>query len=358
MEIIDKIIKEELEYRQDIQQLFEMSMMDISNFNVYEIGWGDRKRNLDLFEFLYELEYKYSMMKMQPFKGVERRRENMLVLLKARAESVIEVISKSFIEVFEDWLSKHALLSPTKWAKARVKEALEIGESTEGVFLSLVSEYSRYIYGLSRKAEKSFYEMVSNALENLNDYPAFSEYLEGTVLEGQKEWMINDLYDEGVEEFNERFGKDFETQDEAEDYISDMSLEDIDISETFFFESIEQFTSMLENFPRWKEIAIEFNANLVFPVWYGHWSGHGIEGTRENIEEVYKQLKEISSEPIEEQFVIINRATNITHQTGNMIDYYSEKYEVGADDLEELSNLDVSDWNRELHLVGVQNLEY
>lgn len=82
-------------------------------------------------------------------------------------------------------------------------------------------------------------------------------------------------------------------------------------------------------------------------------SSMGIDETRDKVERVYKQLVNIEKYPIEKQFMILNIAKNTNHQNGSMMEYYESKWEIGYDDLERLSDMDVSEWDDELREIGV-----
>ena len=78
------------------------------------IGESDFAHNLS---DLYELEYKYSMLRAKKFRGLEARKNNILDRLEKELEARINKILPILRVVFRDWLTTHALLSPEKWAK-------------------------------------------------------------------------------------------------------------------------------------------------------------------------------------------------------------------------------------------------
>ena len=49
----------------------------------------------------------------------------------------------------------------------------------------------------------------------------------------------------------------------------------------------------------------------------------------------------------------LNIALNQAHQTGSMIEYVYEEYGVSKRDLDNLSNQDVSIWDKELKFIGL-----
>ena len=60
-----------------------------------------------------------------------------------------------------------------------------------------------------------------------------------------------------------------------------------------------------------------------------------------------------SAGTLKEKFVAINRALNAAHQTGQMLDYIeTESPDMTKELLDELSNLDVDEWNKELRQMG------
>jgi hypothetical protein len=64
--------------------------------------------------FLYELEYKYSMLLQRPeqFNGLPQRRENMLEKLRDQIKLVIAEVAKPISVAFDEWLEEHNYTKP------------------------------------------------------------------------------------------------------------------------------------------------------------------------------------------------------------------------------------------------------
>ncbi len=301
-----------------LRLLLERSIQAIKNFNEGSI---DGMNAIDYFEIYYEIEYKYSMLTTQPFTGVERRKENILSIIEETGRDVVQELANSFKKVYDEWLENHALNDPEKWAEQRynVDEVESLG--MENIAYGLLLELDRY--------DMDYYDFIQEIGDNVQNgnMPITREILEESLL------------------------LDIETEISLDEFIDDYGIEGL----FPFSEGKSGFPDVIEGMD--EEYAInmlqEIGQYVLFPAWYKFWKSQGIEKTRENIERLYKKLDNINSYSFREQLGIINQATNATHQTGSMMGYYEEHFDVGPDDLEQLSNQDVSQWNKELREIGV-----
>ena len=103
---------------------------------IWNTGRGDDYTTfVEDLEDLYELEYKYHTLKSHAFRGVEKRRENMINGLESQLQELIEKIKKVLISLFSSWLQNHALDDPDEWASRRfldpsglsIEELIEAG---------------------------------------------------------------------------------------------------------------------------------------------------------------------------------------------------------------------------------------
>jgi len=344
----------------------ESSNEEIYNFSV-DVDPNDYSIEddiLEVFKMFYELEYKYSMLSdsRKHFTGNPQRKKNILRFYEERAREINEFLAKTFINVFENWLENHALLTPKTWAKQRVRSSPEFDyyydtNEINPVIETLISEYVRYKNNnqMPRNPgiiDRSVDPFFKEALDNLDKMPTIKDWIQVDALQ----WYKDDLYnylDDSLEDFNESHGKDFETEEEARKYIDDLDADDMDFSDLYYFDSTESLAQAFVNSGDWVSMLEELYEVMVFPLWFEYWKSMGIEGTRELVEEQYERIKKVSSMPLKEQFATINIATNAVHQTGEMMDYYYERYSVGKDDLDALSEQDVSKWNEELKSMGV-----
>jgi len=93
-------------------------------------------------EAFYELEYKYSMLKLHPFSGHPKRKENILNNLRNNLSEVGSEIKIMLSGVFGNWLQSHALLNPIQWAEERIGK-LE-GEHLEVLLSEVLYEYVEF----------------------------------------------------------------------------------------------------------------------------------------------------------------------------------------------------------------------
>ncbi len=335
------------------KRLFERNMELIQSFRTTD------DIDLEIFELFYELEYKYSQIRDRLFTGIEKRRENILRIIEDKAEEVNIAIADSFVGVFKIWLDSHALTEPKKWAKQRIYGdnkldaygSLWSRETVSGI----VHEYCHYLgYTTS-----SLDILLEHAIERIDNLPILKEAFTSLI----KEEIELNLDDLDWEEFEDMYSRSFldnsnlKNEDEVRDFLENIPflsqnefISNYNIPE--LFEDNQSFVNFIDNFDA-GEILVELNEKMVFPLWYGHWKAEGIDKTRKDVEDIHKKIKRISSYPIEKQFMYINIATNTTHQTGSMMDYYEEQYEVTKTDLERLSNIDTRDWDKELREIGV-----
>jgi hypothetical protein len=294
---------------------------------------------------MYEMEYKYSMMSKLPFNGHPKRKENILNMLKQSLVRVTEQIKVPLEKTIEDWLSKHALLSPNTWAKARVAEFEEMGDQPLDAVIDEYANYSKYSGRVFR--DSVFSKMMEDAMGNLDSYPSLKRVLDtmlSDTIEGAKEYVVYNLDD-----FNLSHGTSFSDIEEAFNWIdSTFNINTLNID-------LETFTNI--NIGDIEPILIELHQNLVFPLWYQYWSDQGIDEVRENAEKSYDELRNVSSSDIGDMVAKISIALNLVHMTGDMIEYV-ERYtgDIGLkkvlNDMTEGTFVDKA--NKELRSVGVQ----
>lgn len=328
---------------------------------------------------LYELEYKYNTLKKYPFKGHDRRKENILSKLEQKLSYLISKIKKVLIKLFEGWLSQHALTDPDAWAESRLYNSYfsdleeymyESGSSPVDIFHSVVDNYKRLQnnnqlwFNTFQKINwrQASLEILKEIESNISSYPTMKNFLEFLGNE-RKEYMLEELNQDGLDEFNNMYNKNFSSQEEAEKFIQDASVSDLGYNLLDFWDFYDDnFWNLAHEHGFLEGILTEINRNLVFPVWYQYWSSQGIEETRETIENVYSML--IKSNSINDSITAINIALNTVHQNGTILEYL-EEYGVTEDydvndigitegDLSELSDRDVGEWNQQLRTVGVE----
>jgi hypothetical protein len=318
---------------------------------------------------LYKLEYMWSMINQRPFNGLEQRRQNISNNLRDNLNVVADEVKSALSGVFYKWLSSHALLEPATWARSRVDELTE-WHSVGDVFDSMLGEYMNYSVGNEDKRRmqmhsprnyaslqnKSIREMLNFASMNMDKMPYFQQSFE-EALEGHREMLRDDLISEGFEDFSERWGNEFQSEDEAAAYIKNISIDDVDLDSLYYFEGASEMSEFVSNSVDPVEILIEFYEHCVFPLWYRHWKEEGIDETRATIEQINSRLESASAENTQEFMIAVNLALNAAHQTGAMTDYIEN--DTGASNIESLLNdlssgSEVPIWDQQLRAVGVQ----
>ena len=310
---------------------------------------------------MYELEYKRSMMDSHGFRGAPQRQDNMLKQLEARLVENTSYVRKTLLAVLKNWLSNHALLSPQTWANARVRNDEDTEMEEGGKFGNMIWEYLRYEKPDSSRSHKDrnikFHQLVNNAYNNPN-FPEFNNTIGEFFLPDYKNMLYDELSSDGLEEFNNMYRHEnpFQTEEQAEEYIDNITTENLDLESLLYFEDFDSFEKYMEMAGNADSILKEFYQNFVFPIWADKWKAEGIEETRRLVEEAYKNLKKASPKDIGNLIVATQTALTVSHQTGDMIEYVDQF--TGESDLNALMNSlsdgkNVEEWNQELRRVGV-----
>jgi len=313
---------------------------------------------------LYELEYKWSMINQHPFNGLEQRRQNISEHLRSNLNEVADNVKHVLSGVFGKWLASHAILDPGTWAAERAKDEFD-GLNIEERFGGLLQEYLKYDQGFgnrppssteSRNSEyKAVQEFLTFIAENTEKFPSLSWTFD-EVLDIRRQSLYSDLSEEGLEEFSERYNKEFKSEEDAHAFIENLEIEDIDVDQLIYAEDIEQLSSFIEGGDV-EEVLVELYKNFVFPVWYAHWKEQGIDKTRSTIETINSRLESSNPENTQEFMASVNIALNAAHQTGAMTDYIEQDTMAGNIEgvLEDLSaGTFVPEWDKQLREVGVQ----
>lgn len=291
-------------------------------------------------EILTEWEYKYHKI-LNASNLHPKRKQNILNKVEAELEPITRFIIESLQDVYADWLSKHALLSPRDWAKARLDYDEFEGYGAETTIASAKNEYERYG---GRNFETKFF------MTNIH-------YFKDTINEILKSEVDNARSElEYYEKQNDTEAA--QNQQERLDYFENLDLNNEDELINFFendaYVYLDDNSTLLSNHPNLYDMLIDFLEKEIFPLWFDRWEAEGIVETRENIEELYNELQEAQNVPLKQKMGIINEALNAAHQTGPMLDYISNKHDnIDKKFLDSLSNKDVSEWDEELKEMGV-----
>ena len=300
---------------------------------IYSQIWAtesDESFEEDLIAF-YELEYKLQAIQNFPFKGMDRRRDNIIMKLTEALEDLMERLKEPLIATFHGWLQSHAITDPASWASSRTDpygegfmSSYDAEENLEGI----IGEYIRYSNGgnaglnaYNRPNTSSiFNNMLTEALNRPQEFTSLKGLI-NIIQEGERERLVEELYHDGFENFGEnQRGEPFQTEEEAEAYIEEM-VESIDVSEHFWGEK-QELLSILEGQGQLENFLVELNQYLVFPLWYNYWGAMGIDTTRELAEEAYNNL--VNASTIQECKLAIEEAIQTCHQNGSMLEYMGQ----------------------------------
>ena len=276
---------------------------------------------------LYEMEYKYNMV-LQHFNGMPQRKENILNNIKSSLTDAAEQVVDALKKTIYNWLQKHAILSPKTWADSRANDVEEMeGEIGKDGFTGMISEYAQYAfyknqYNPNFNPNNFWYKMVREAQQHLDKFPSFKRLLELFLLDYKENERAQ--ANENLQDFSERYDKEFKDINEAELFVKSLTVDDADIESLIMSDDLDSFVSAAESQGLATEILSEFYEYFVFPVWFNKWSAEGIEETRENVENVYKELENISYEDTGNMMATISNALNVSHQNGEMLDYLEQ----------------------------------
>jgi hypothetical protein len=290
--------------------LSEKDMQEIKSFQIERVTADEPEYTEELFLFFYEMEYKYNAIMNHGFIGIPARKEKILEIIQEQSIKVIKTLIPSFLYVFKDWLSKHALTQPRQWAISRCEEMdYDIGD-----MLNIAhDEFTRY-------SSEDFDRTIE---KNEKKFFSLTQFLDDINAEQEAEQTEGASPSDSIFVF---YGSFYELYNALDHYNSDLA----------------------------QEFIIEIYQYIVFPVWFAYWKSQGIVETRKRIKRLYDDLKKIASFPLKEQFGILNEATLAVHQGGSMMEYYEEYYQVEETFFDQFSNYDVDPWDAELREIGVE----
>lgn len=328
-------VEEAIQFLADIKK----SKILIATEDWYSLPEDDAEM-LSQVEALYELEYKYSQLKNKAsqWEGAPQRYDN---TLKKMGEIILDIssdVADSLLEVFKDWLANHALLSADKWATQRSKGVEDYGEPNYQIEAAK-GEYERYNKG---NWGKGLAGVVSKNLDEMSD---LKNWLEEFGQDEKNHKITNQQEEDGDDYDEDAFEAELEYLDDPEEVWHVL----MEFGESEAFNMLPDYTI--------EDLTYYIYRDLVFPHWLAHWKKEGIEDTRKRVENTAKDIQKVSSKSISDPgkaVSMVNIALNEAHQTGDMMDYVSEKHDISMSDLDSLSNRDVKDWDKELKKMGLK----
>lgn len=278
---------------------------------------------LQLFKDFYKLEYAYSQVSISEVNY--KRKEVILSKIGGTLEEVSNELKSIFVEVFKDWLAKHALLSPVTWGKQRAEDTMASGEGFEYAWGACVGEFLSYSSrNISSEQEYKRYEKI--LIEEIMEEESIQSILSKAInTDAIKQDEINNLIDEWESDPEEVISllslpEDADQRDveaAAEKYVEEtFSISDFisNFGSEYIFEEFKNLTEQDQT-----ELLTQIYALKVFPIWYAKWSKEGIEKTRALVEKAYNIL--VKAKTPQQIQSAVNHATNVSHQTGSMLQY-------------------------------------
>jgi len=302
-------------------------VIDICESILYETDWYRLKPEDDLLSDLqniYELEYKYSMLKSRPFRGTGMRRERILAKMEDQALDLCEEIAGFLLPVYEGWLYIHPL-DPQEWVEHRygefIKDCLRFRDPA-------------YLYDIFTEPRNILAKALLDGVEDLGGVEGLCDFVKLMMREdkasygGPFPWNPEDSKDrqEYWEEQADSFGM------ELWDIVFNYS---IDLAEALIQYLLEE---------------------VVFVEWLNRWN---LESVVEDIKRGAETLRKLENKaiPVPRCFAELNVVINLTHTNGPMLDYVNEHFpDVDAKALANLSALNpgAMGWDDELREMGVE----
>ena len=295
---------------------------------------------------LYELNYKYEVLKSFPFTGYPKRKENTVLRMEKEILKPLVFVKDTLVILFERWLASHALTDSAEWAEARIRDDAETGHGDfEQTIRGMLMEMSQYNpqYKINRDHGDTGWLMshLSDVLAamGMRKYQSVDEKLQELKEQEQNDLEIDQGgYEEGTE--------DYQYFIDQLEYLENKTLAD-------YLDNGYPLEHLMSD-----DILKDIYQDYIFPFWYNHWGDRGIDETREVVEEAYDRLQSINGQDLSNDLVNLNIALNTAHQSGSMLDYmdiYTE-HSLDKNTLDELSNLDdqIPAWDNDLREIGVQ----
>ena len=284
---------------------------------------------------IYELTYKYDQIDMHEWSGTGEKSQ-VLAICEAGVRDVAGRLAEMLDEVFAHWLELHAITEPKRWARARVTMNDETGDGDH--IQGAISEYVNLGSKNDRGSIKSLRRWWRNVF-----FKELEKKADGLkVLKRIAKPFLDDLYTMDMEEWKSGNLDQKPTRSETRD---------------IFDYDFEEFVSGLAPDDR-RDLAVELYEVMVFPAWYGQWRDRGIDATRRRVEKSYEQIQKIQKSPksfeVRDLASEVNKIIQTTHQTGPMVDYVVQQYDLEEHLLNYLSEgLDTDLFDLTLTAMGV-----
>lgn len=266
----------------------------------------------------YEWEYKYRKIAGDP-KLFTKRKDNMLKLIEERMAPVFENIFGAMIETFEFWLDLHNLDDPISWSDFRF---IDVQKRVDGFN---IEDMLNHLWGEYQEVDKT---------------KTYQEFME---------WFVE-------EEFNTLMPV-IKIIMRNRNKNTEPTITSLKQSNQFSEVAKEVFDNAIKykNDEIYKKALHDFGHRVFFPIWEKHWEKEGIYKTQNRIVDVYNQAIDYHDfTNFNRTIVLMHKLLNTGHQTGDMMDYIADHYDVTKKDLDEFSATSNFDhWNKDLNAMGI-----
>lgn len=308
----------------------DINKYDFANHHPYAPDGSFEVELKELYR-LYYIYYEISTKIKGQSEAFSQRFANILNNLSKALLTVGNSIRKKIILTFEKWLDAHAILNPSQWAQARLKEDRDRVEyERDGTYIeSALSEY-RLLIGSSKDDN-----VMEKIMSKINEMPYLKQYLQSYVGEYIDSYDANELREI------------YSVPKNADPYVYVKQQLN---SGAYSFEDVlpmewDTLLGILKNdISLDEEVALVFYKDYVFPLWYSKWSQRGIEQTRATVEKNFELLKNANGNDVGQLVAAVNIGLNTAHQNGSMLEYFEQDY--GSDRLAPLfEDLTNGRWN-------------
>jgi len=280
---------------------------------------------------LHELEFKYNTIANTTSYIHPKRQENILNIIRNKAESYFENIKEKIIEAFELWKNDHRIDNPELWAE-KVLEMMEDSSDNPDNVVEYIMENGIQWGGSTLTKEDIIKHVDPNIIKQMvQDDMMYS--LE--PYEYQLEEWLNINHPEWKKEIEDPI--EYTQTHDLQDDFQDNYLNNLDVQAYII---VYEAFNLVDYYTVKKAIEEE-----LYPSYMLQWKG-AITEIIENISKAVQELENINeNDSISKMTAAISIALNVMHVGGNIS---QDRLNYSDDFLTEMSNMDTSDWTKEV----------